>query len=58
MKAVTDAQGYHAALSMFDELERDNNVNISFDIVVYNTMISVSNEVKKWVETENIWRSL
>ncbi|KAL3526577.1 hypothetical protein ACH5RR_011233 [Cinchona calisaya] len=58
LKAVAEARGCHAALSMFEELERDEVVNLLFDAVVYNTMISVFSKANDWIKTENIWRRL
>lgn len=58
LKAVADARGCYAALSMFEELERDKGVKKSFDAVVYNTMISVFSKANDWVQTENVWRRL
>lgn len=58
LKAIADTWGWDAALSMFDELERNEHVNKSFDAVVYNTMMSVFSKVNDWVRTENMWRRL
>ncbi|XP_071915493.1 pentatricopeptide repeat-containing protein At3g29290-like isoform X2 [Coffea arabica] len=58
LKAVADARGCDTALSMFEELERNKNVNKSFDAIVYNTMLSVFSKANDWVQTENIWRRM
>lgn len=58
LKAVADARGCDTALSMFEELERNENVNKSFDAIVYNTMLSVFSKANDWVQTQNIWRRL
>lgn len=58
LKGVANSVGCDAALSMFEELERNNSVSKSFDVVVYNTMISIFSKENSWIQIENIWRRL
>ncbi|XP_057952998.1 pentatricopeptide repeat-containing protein At3g29290 isoform X2 [Malania oleifera] len=58
LKAISDNQGCHAAIEMFARLESESKVNMGFDAVVYNTIISICGKVNNWVETERIWRSM
>ncbi|WCJ25632.1 Pentatricopeptide repeat (PPR) superfamily protein [Euphorbia peplus] len=56
LKAVADIQGCDASLDMFVKLGGFSRENNEFDVIVYNTMISVCGRVNNWVETERIWR--
>ncbi|KAK6928133.1 Pentatricopeptide repeat [Dillenia turbinata] len=47
-----------SALKLFFESEEDCKLNKDFDVVVYNTMISVCCKVNNWVEAERLWRCL
>ncbi|KAM7516727.1 hypothetical protein LguiA_006310 [Lonicera macranthoides] len=58
LKAIADAQGCDAALAMFQELVGESDLKKDFDVVVYNTMISVCGKMNNWVHTERIWRIL
>lgn len=58
LKAVANSWGCDAALSMFEEAERDSSSKKYFDVVVYNTMISMFGKVNNWVQAEIMWRSL
>ncbi|XP_020582170.1 pentatricopeptide repeat-containing protein At3g29290 [Phalaenopsis equestris] len=56
LKAVADSQGYKPAMEIFSSLEDEGVSKHIFDIIVYNTMISICGKVKNWVETDRIWR--
>ncbi|TYH52225.1 hypothetical protein ES332_D09G012300v1 [Gossypium tomentosum] len=58
LKAIADTQGNDAALDMFAELERDSKLKKDFDMVVYNTVISICGRSNNWVETEGLWRRI
>ncbi|CAI9758684.1 unnamed protein product [Fraxinus pennsylvanica] len=58
LKAVASSWGCDAALNMFEEAERDGISKKYFDVVVYNTMISMFGKVNNWVQAETMWRSL
>lgn len=58
LKAVASTKGCDSALDMFTELEAFSREKKDFDVIVYNTMISVCGKEKNWVETERIWRSM
>ncbi|XVF14359.1 hypothetical protein REPUB_Repub09cG0052200 [Reevesia pubescens] len=57
LKAIADAQGCDAALDMFAELE-DSEQKKGFDVIVYNTAISICGRLNNWVETERLWRRI
>ncbi|XP_020104896.1 pentatricopeptide repeat-containing protein At3g29290 [Ananas comosus] len=58
LKAVANDQGFDAAVEMFSKLEEEAASKKNFDVIVFNTMISVTGRAKNWVETERIWRKL
>ncbi|XAR66855.1 hypothetical protein NMG60_11013214 [Bertholletia excelsa] len=58
LKAMANSRGFDVALNMFEELEREGDLKNNFDVVAYNTMISVSCSVNNWVQTLRIWRSM
>jgi pentatricopeptide repeat protein len=58
LKTIATSNGYDAAITMFNNLERDNSSKGKLDAIVYNTMISVCAKAKDWVETEKLWRKL
>ncbi|KAL2459925.1 Pentatricopeptide repeat-containing protein [Abeliophyllum distichum] len=58
LKAVANSWGCDAALNMFEEAERDSSSKKYFDVVVYNTMISMFGKVKNWAKVKRMWRSL
>ncbi|KAK9272127.1 hypothetical protein L1049_002497 [Liquidambar formosana] len=58
LKAVANAQGFDSALKMFAELEGDCRQKKDFDVILYNTMISVCGKENNWVQTERLWRSM
>ncbi|KNA08277.1 hypothetical protein SOVF_164100 isoform B [Spinacia oleracea] len=57
LKAVANCHGTDKALQMFKEWEYDNQMNICFDSIVYNTMISICGKENKWVQMERIWKT-
>ncbi|KAH6774568.1 Pentatricopeptide repeat superfamily protein [Perilla frutescens var. hirtella] len=58
LKAVANARSRDAALSMFEEAERDSNSKKCMDALVYNTMIAIFGKVNDWVQAKRMWRSL
>ncbi|KAM0936694.1 putative tetratricopeptide-like helical domain superfamily [Dioscorea sansibarensis] len=58
LKAVAGVQGCDSALRMFKALEGEVTAVKNFDVIVYNTMISVCGKVKNWFEAEILWRKL
>lgn len=58
LKAIADTQGFDAALDMFVELEGESEQRKGFDIIVYNTAISICGRLNNWVETERLWRRI
>ncbi|KAH0450664.1 hypothetical protein IEQ34_021356 [Dendrobium chrysotoxum] len=56
LKAVAGAKGCKTAMEMFSSFEDEGVSKHIFDIVVYNTMISIYGKAKNWVETERMWR--
>ncbi|CAK9162975.1 unnamed protein product [Ilex paraguariensis] len=57
LKAIANARGCDAALDLFEELE-GKSIHKDFDVVVYNTLISVSGKMNNWVQAQKIWRNL
>ncbi|XP_009396425.2 pentatricopeptide repeat-containing protein At3g29290 [Musa acuminata AAA Group] len=57
LKAVASAQGCNSALEMFKALE-EAGISKTFDVIVYNTMISICGKARNWIETERTWRKL
>lgn len=58
LKAIGNARGCDAALDIFEKLGRNAHFVKVFDVVVYNTMISICGRENKWVETLRIWRNM
>ncbi|KAK9197483.1 hypothetical protein WN943_005621 [Citrus x changshan-huyou] len=58
LKAVEHAQGFDSALDMFVGFGGYSRQKKDFDVIVYNTMISVCGRVNNWIETEKLWRSM
>lgn len=58
LKAVSNVRSRDAALSMFEEAERDNKTKKYMDTIVYNTMIAIFGKANNWVQAERMWRSL
>nr|GMC95176.1 pentatricopeptide repeat-containing protein At3g29290 [Ipomoea batatas] len=58
LKAVAKDWGDDAALQMFEEMCKNSDTSKGFDVVVYNTMISVFGKLNNWVQAEKIWRIL
>lgn len=58
LKAIASTQGYDSALKMFSKLESECRVKEDFDVIVYNTMISICGKQNNWSQTEKIWRSM
>ncbi|GAB4831726.1 hypothetical protein Ancab_005738 [Ancistrocladus abbreviatus] len=55
LKAVANEWGSVAALRMFWEWEGDTKLKEDFDVIVYNTMISVCGKENDWVQMERLW---
>ena len=58
LKAIGNIQGYDSALKMFSKLQVECKVKNDFDVIVYNTMISICGKLDNWGQTEQIWRSM
>ncbi|KAE8659491.1 Pentatricopeptide repeat-containing protein [Hibiscus syriacus] len=58
LKAIADSQGCDATLDMFAELEGDSKKGKSFDVIVYNTALSICGKSNNWVEAERLWRRI
>ncbi|KAF2283588.1 hypothetical protein GH714_012093 [Hevea brasiliensis] len=58
LKAVADYEGCDCSLNMFRELGGFSGDRNDFDVIVYNTVISVCGRVNNWVETERVWKSM
>ncbi|XP_031286678.1 pentatricopeptide repeat-containing protein At3g29290 isoform X1 [Pistacia vera] len=58
LKAIADALGSDFALNMFVEFGGYSRQRKDFDVIVYNTMISICGRVNNWIETEKLWRSM
>ncbi|XP_050227191.1 pentatricopeptide repeat-containing protein At3g29290 isoform X2 [Mercurialis annua] len=58
LKAVADLQSCESSLRMFAELGGFSREENDFDIIVYNTMISICGKTNNWVDAERIWRSM
>ncbi|KAK3182724.1 hypothetical protein Dsin_030010 [Dipteronia sinensis] len=58
LKAIANVQGFDSALNMFVEFGGYSRAKKDFDVLVYNTMISVCGRVNNWIEPEKIWRSM
>ncbi|XP_010514643.1 PREDICTED: pentatricopeptide repeat-containing protein At3g29290-like [Camelina sativa] len=56
LKAVAQVKGCDSALRMFRELERDRKHKSCFDVILYNTAISLCGRINNVYETERIWR--
>lgn len=56
LKAVSEAKGCDSALRMFREIEKDPKHKRHFDVVLYNTVISLCGRVNNVYETERVWR--
>ncbi|KAG2301434.1 hypothetical protein Bca4012_059702 [Brassica carinata] len=56
LKAVAEAEGCDSALRTFRELEKDPKHKSSFDVILYNTVISLCGRVNNVYETERVWR--
>ncbi|CAA7051856.1 unnamed protein product [Microthlaspi erraticum] len=56
LKAVAEVKGCDSAVRMFRELERDPKHKTCFDVVLYNTVISLCGRINNVCETERIWR--
>ncbi|KAK1548733.1 hypothetical protein Q3G72_028450 [Acer saccharum] len=54
---LENVQGFDSALNMFVEFGGYSRAKKDFDVLVYNTMISVCGRVNNWIEAEKIWRS-
>ncbi|MCL7027257.1 hypothetical protein MKW94_022040 [Papaver nudicaule] len=58
LKAVARVLGCDSAVEMFLELESESRLRKDFDVIVYNTMISICGIDNNWIVAEKIWRSL
>lgn len=58
LKEVASKQGCDSALELFKSVELEAISNKSFDVITYNTMISVCIKAKNWIAAEGMWRKL
>ncbi|VFQ80831.1 unnamed protein product [Cuscuta campestris] len=58
LKAVAEDRGSDAALKMFEELCKNDCASNTFDVIVYNTMISAFGKLNNWAQAEKFWRIL
>lgn len=58
LKGVAKTRGCDSALDMFAELEENSRHRKDFDVIVYNTVISICGKTNNWVETERLWRKM
>lgn len=58
LKEVARVWGCDSSLKLFAELEGDVKLKSSFDVIVYNTMISVCGKGNDWVQMEKMWKKL
>ncbi|CAH2044944.1 unnamed protein product [Thlaspi arvense] len=56
LKAVAEVKGCDSALRMFRELEKDPKHKSNFDVILYNTVISLCGRINNFGEAERIWR--
>ncbi|KAF8094852.1 hypothetical protein N665_0351s0020 [Sinapis alba] len=56
LKATAEAKGCDSALRMFRELEKDPKQKSYFDVILYNTVITLCGRVNNVYETERVWR--
>ncbi|XP_010528390.1 PREDICTED: pentatricopeptide repeat-containing protein At3g29290 [Tarenaya hassleriana] len=55
LKAVSEIKGCDFALDMFKQLEGDPKHKVYFDVILYNTMISICGRMNNANEAERIW---
>ncbi|XP_009151787.1 pentatricopeptide repeat-containing protein At3g29290 isoform X2 [Brassica rapa] len=58
LKAVSELKGCDSALRTFRELEKNPKHKSHFDVVLYNTVVSLSGRVNNVQETERVWRAM
>ncbi|XP_031493173.1 pentatricopeptide repeat-containing protein At3g29290-like isoform X2 [Nymphaea colorata] len=58
LKAIANERGCISALEMFEELEREEKLSHSCDIILYNTMMTICGKMKHWQKVEQLWRRL
>ncbi|XP_044468382.1 pentatricopeptide repeat-containing protein At3g29290 isoform X3 [Mangifera indica] len=58
LKAIANARGSDFAVNMFIEFGGYTREMKVFDVIVYNTMISICGRVNNWIETEKLWISM
>lgn len=58
LKAIATGRGYDEAMDLFNELEREEKVKKYFDVIAYNTIISLCGKVNDWVQALRIWRCM
>ncbi|KAL8142717.1 hypothetical protein V2J09_015749 [Rumex salicifolius] len=54
-KAVAKARGSDEAIKMFMDTVRESDHEKDFDVVVYNTIISVCAKANDWFQMERVW---
>jgi len=58
LKALASCRGSDVALQMFSEWQKESQMRQNFDVIVYNTMISICGKSNKWFQMERIWTSM
>ncbi|GLU01855.1 hypothetical protein SLE2022_191370 [Rubroshorea leprosula] len=58
LKSVANSRGCDSALDLFAELQENSRQRKDFDVIVYNTVISICGKMNNWVETERLWRKM
>lgn len=58
LKEVGSRQGCDSALELFKSVEHEAILNKNFDVITYNTMISVCVKARNWIAAEGMWRKL
>ncbi|GAB2245252.1 hypothetical protein Droror1_Dr00000745 [Drosera rotundifolia] len=58
VKAVASGYGSAAALKMFWEWENESESKNGFDVIVYNTMLSICGRENDWGEMEKVWNAM
>lgn len=58
LKAIANERGIDSAIDMFVEFGGYSRAKKDFDVIVYNTMISICGRVNDWIEVEKLWKSM
>ncbi|XP_057521781.1 pentatricopeptide repeat-containing protein At3g29290 [Amaranthus tricolor] len=58
LKTVAKHCGRKEALQMFDEWEVVSEMKEHFDVILYNTAITICGKENKWIEMERVWKTM